>query len=564
MSAAKVDVCSILLGSKTGVMARKQADAVFKSMSEAERRSILDAPGPSRKHAWLALSTHVQRLRRDPYYVHAFEDDDCAAGRDSLELRDWFASTFKCSPNPTLAPGTAPPRESFAAWRVFQERKHSNKVYVPKSSVRSGMTAMGFAPSSADDALVAAPTGDSMVTHREYAKMQRVIRAFVRNASLVRPNLADTLDLLGLDDAQKEHARGLASTPFACLNGRAGTGKTTLVSTIVSALVRQNVPVICLAPTHRAKKNLAVRLPKNVTLATIDAFVKSSQSEAIKKTKRYVFVDEASMICIVKMARLARASMESAAWQVCLVGDAGQLEPIGRGEMFRTAIGNSGVGIFTLEKCYRAENTDLFDAQTAVRDGRIPPTTASVSVKLFDCDAHVEKHVAEYVSTHGAEAQFIAWTNKTCDMINRLVQRKVQGTECSKLAPIAGDRVVYIGRNDVRKGLTNAMVGTVDKVVGLTGLLVTWECSGIIECMARDVALAYCLTVHKAQGSEFPRVCVVATSVFAMTRSLDRRWLYTAVSRAKRQCDLIATRDIQEFVELPVRKREQVGVSFAI
>jgi tRNA A37 threonylcarbamoyladenosine biosynthesis protein TsaE len=564
MATTKKDVCSILLGSKTGAMARKQADAVVTSMSDAERKSILDAPGPARKHAWLALTPHVQRLRRDPYYVHAFEDDEFASGRDSLELRDWFASTFKCSPTPVLSPGTAPPRESFAAWRVFQERKHSSKVYIPKSSIRSGMTAMGFAPAAADDALVAAPNGDSLVTHREYSKMQRVIRAFVRDATLVRPNLASTLDLSGLDDTQQKHARGLASAPFACLNGRAGTGKTTLVSTIVSALVQQNVPVICLAPTHRAKKNLAVRLPKNVTLATIDAFVKSSQSEAVKKSKRYVFVDEASMICIVKLARLARATMESAAWQVCLVGDAGQLEPIGRGEMFRTAVGNSGMGVFTLEKCYRAENTDLFDAQTSVRAGNIPPTSASVTVDLFDCDAHVEKRVAEYISTNGADAQFIAWTNKTCDLINRLVQRKVHGKEASKLAPMVGDRVVYVGRNDIRKGLTNAMVGTVDKLVGVSGLIVTWECSGTIECLAKDVALAYCLTVHKAQGSEFPRVCVVATSVFAMTRSLDRRWLYTAVSRAKRQCDLIATRDIQNFVELPVRKREQVGVSFAV
>jgi len=565
MASSAQDVCAILLAGKTGVMARKHASSVASKMSDSERKSILDAPASARKYAWLALSPHVARLKNEPYNIHVFEDDDIASSRDSLELRDWFSNTFKCSPS-TKVPGGAHPREAFAAWRIFQERKHSSKVYIPRSSVTAGMVAMGFAPTAASEALVASPTGDSLVTHIEYARMQRIIRAFVRDASIVKPGLADSLDLGGLDDAQKKHARGLASTPFSFLNGRAGTGKTTLVSTIVTALIQQSVPVICLAPTHRAKKNLANRLPKSVSLATIDAFIKSSQSDLAKKSKRFIFVDEASMICIVKMARLARAAMESASWQVCLVGDDGQLEPIGRGEMFRTALANCSTGVHTLEKCYRAENVDLFDAQTAVRNGRIPPSSESVSVKLLDSDSAVERYVEEYIKSAGADTQFIAWTNRTCDLINRLVQRKTQkmeGTQSSALVPMVNDRVVFVGKNNLRRGLTNAMVGTVSSVLSGSSLAVTWECSGMIECATRDVALAYCLTVHKAQGSEFPRVCVVATSVAAMSRSLDRRWLYTAVSRAKRQCDLISTPNVAEFVALPVRKREIVGVNFA-
>ena len=564
MSISKQDVVALLLGSRTGAMVRKQVNTIVSNMTETERRALLESPMAARKHAWLATSTHAQRLRRDAYAIHAFEDDDVAAGRDSLELRDWFATVFKCACAATTL-GSAPPREAFAAWRIFQERKHSNKVYIPRSSVQTGMALMGFPPHAADASLVSAPSGDSLVTHAEYSKMQRTIRAFVRNASVVRGGLSDKLDLNGLDDAQQKHARGVADTPFSCLNGRAGTGKSTLVSAIVTALLRLDVHVVCLAPTHRAKKNLANRLPPNVHLATIDAFIKSNQTDACKKSKRFLFVDEASMICLVKMARLARASMESSAWQVCLVGDAGQLEPIGRGEMFRTALGNGGVGLFTLEKCYRAENIDLFEAQTCIRDGKMPLTSASVAVKLLDSDGAVEKDISTYISKgDGAKAQFIAWTNKTCDLINRLVQQKVRNLTKSTLTPLAGDRVVYVGRNDTRKGLTNAMVGVVtDGLSGNGALAVDWEGCGTVECSARDVALAYCLTVHKAQGSEFDHVCVVATSVAAMTRSLDRRWLYTAVSRAKKRCDLVATKDIADFAACPLRKREIVGVSFA-
>ena len=561
---SRTEVAAIVLGTKTGVTARKAADTFAGTLSESERRAILDAPAAARKHGWLALSNHVQRLRRDPYAVHAFEDDDSAVGRDSLELRDWFAETFRCQPEPSRPPGAAPPRETFAAWRVFQERRNSSKVYLPRAAVRTAMTAAGFPPNAADGALVAAHSGDNLVTHVEYARMQAAVRAFVRGASVLDPKLGRKLQLADLDDAQREHARGVAATAFSCLNGRAGTGKTTLVSAVVAATIEAGVSVVCLAPTHRAKNNLANRLPASVALATIDAFVKASPSDSSRKARRFIFVDEASMVCLEKMARLARAAMDAVAWQVCLVGDAGQLEPIGRGEMFRTALEKCGAGHFELSKCYRAENVDLFDAQTAIRNGTIPPDSESVTVRLFTSDSAVEKAVAEYIDATGADAQYIAWTNRTCDLVNRLVQENVHGKPCKDLKPKVGDRVVFIGRNQPRKGLTNAMVGTVVRYEGAYKLSVDFEGgAGTMECAERDVALAYCLTVHKAQGSEFPRVCVVATGVAAMARSLDRRWLYTAVSRAKRRCDLLATRDIGPFTAAPMRRREPVGVSFS-
>lgn len=559
----KSELASLLLGSRTGPVARRQLELLTAGLTQGERTSLLESPAATRKHAWLALSPHVPRLKKDPYAINAFEDDDVASGRDSLDLRDWFARTFECTISSATLPAATPPRESFAAWRIFQERRHASKVYVPRSSVHAGLVAAGFQPKAADGALVSAPSGDALVTHVEYARMQNAIRAFVRDASLVRPGLADALDLSGLDDAQKSHARGVASAPFSCLNGRAGTGKTTLVAAIVSASIKAGISVVCLAPTHRAKKNLANRLPANASLATIDAFVKSTRSDAFKRTRRYVFVDEASMICLVKMARLARATMDSAAWQVCLVGDAGQLEPIGRGEIFRTALTQGGPAQFTLEKCYRAKHIDLFHAQTAIRSGSIPSASDSVGVTLLGTDAEVDDKVAEYIKTVGADAQYIAWTNRTCDMINRLVQEKVHGKSSPKLEAMVGDRVVYIGRNEPRKGLTNAMVGTVEAVSAGRGLSVAWEDGPRIDCAAREAALAYCLTVHKAQGSEFERVCVVATNVAAMSRSLDRRWFYTAVSRAKSRCDIIATRDIAAFVACSLRKKELVSISFA-
>lgn len=558
-----IDAVATLLAGRS-VSLRKKAMTLSRSLNEAERAAIAANPAAARRHAWLALSPHTARLRKDPYAIHAFEDDDGATGRDSLELRDWFSATFACAPEATR-PGSAPPREAFAAWRVFQERRHSGKIYLPRATVASALAAQGFAPGAADAALVsAAPsTGSHLVTHAEFAKMQAAVRACVRGATVVDPSLPSKLDLEALDSTQVNFARELAATPFSCLNGRAGTGKTTLVSAVVAASLAAGVHVVCLAPTHRAKGNLANRLPPSVSVATIDAFIKGASTDgAMAHARRLVIVDESSMVCLVKFARLARAIMVGA-WQVCLVGDAGQLEPIGRGEMFRTALEKGGLPQFELKKCYRAKNVDLFDAQTAIRAGTLPGDTDSVSVRLLDTDNQVDNAVAQYVAAHGAHAQYIAWTNRTCDMVNRLVQTHVHGVQSVELKPRAGDRVVYIGRNLPRKGLTNAMVGDVSRVSGATVVVEFEGGAGEFECAAKDVALAYCLTVHKAQGSEFPRVCVVATCVDAMSRCLDRRWLYTAVSRARARCDVVATKNLAGFVAAPVRKREPVGVSFA-
>ena len=554
-------VRDLLAGSRSSAAARRIAKSFAATLSEKERQAVLASPEASRRHGWLALSPHMTRLRSDAYAVHAFADDDSAKGRDSTELRDWVSSTFRC--DQMMHVNCAPPRETFIAWRIFQERAYAKKVYIPRSAVGSGMRAAGLPPTSADASLVDSPTGSDNVTHVEYAKYQGSVRSFVRNASVVNSNVVKVMDLSGLDAVQTHIARGIVTSPFTVLTGGAGTGKSTLISVVVRACLEMKLPVVCLAPTHRAKKNLAKRLPSRAEVATVDAFIRAKPSPCAS-TARLLIVDEASMLDLEKTARLARKAMDYPAWQVCLAGDDGQLEPISRGEIFRTAIHNGGAHIFKLEKCYRAENVDLFDAQLSIRSGKMPSSSESVLVNLMDKDASVEAEIKSFVKKHGAETQYIAWTNRTCDLVNRLVQRKHSGPTPTPGIAMAGDRVVYCGKNDVKRNLTNAMCGVVTKIRGPHTLVVDWEDGGgELECAASDAPLAYCITVHKAQGSEYERVCVVATSVEAMTRSLDRRWLYTAVSRAKRQCTILSTKALAAFVARPLQKREVLGVNFA-
>ena len=554
-------VASLLAGSKVSSLARRCAQSASRSLSENERAAILSRPSDARRHAWVVTSPHMQRLRTNAYSISVFDDDDIACAKDSLDLRGWVSNTFNCS-TPALLPGSTAPRETFACWRVFKERQHAKFIYLPRKVIRAGMAASGFPPHAGDGALVSASSNDSLATHTELARMQSAIRACVRNADVIDPSLSEDMDTGFLDKVQVDITKNIVASPFSALTGGAGTGKTALIAVIVAAFLRCGVPVLCLAPTHRAKKNLAKRLPGAAHVCTVDSFVKQSGSANSSPEARFIFVDEASMLSLEKSARLARAVMQSKRWQICFAGDDGQLEPIERGEIFRTILHNGQKRVFRLTKCYRAKHTDLFDAQVSIRSGDLPASTESFTCTLLKSDGDVETAIEAYVQVHGAKVQYIAWTNRMCDIVNQLVQRKVQNKSCTG-SPMVGDRVIFSGRNDTKRNLTNAMTGEVVSI-GRKCVSVDWEDgAGTMDCATSDASLAYCVTVHKAQGSEMDHVCVIATNVAGMTKSLDRRWLYTAVSRAKSKCDVFSTHKLLSFAAMPMKPRQMVGISFA-
>ena len=581
MNMTAANACDVLLGSRSSVSgyAKRMVAKSWREASEAERQAIMANQDQSKRFSWLLVApTNIARLRtRGAYAVSAFVDDESAKSKDCIDVRDWASRTFECQP--TSGTGEANPRDYFITWRVFQERQNSRYVYLPLTSIERAVRVSGITMAGANACLVEGPPDSRVVTHAEFSKMQAAIRSFLRNASTLRSSSAKQFAEAGLDQHQAQVAKDIVATPFSVLHGGAGTGKSTLIAAVVNSFLSCNMPVLCLAPTHRAKKNLAKRLPAAANVTTIDSFIKSSASTASTAAptnkaltqpsgeKVFIFIDEASMVDLEKLAHLARTRASSSGqWQICMTGDDGQLEPIDRGEMFRTMIHNGGAHVFELLKCYRAENESLLEAQRAVRDGRVPSPSSCVQIHLLASDAEIQRALVPYIRTNKSDVQYIAWTNKMCEFVNAHVQKQVHGARAppnhSLGVPISGDKVVYIGKNNVKKGLTNAMLGTVTGTDN-ANLEVEWDDGGgVIPCARSDVILAYCVTVHRAQGSQFEHVCVVATSVDAMMRALDRRWAYTAVSRAQRQCTLFSTTKFAEFVGKPVRKKEMVGINF--
>ena len=440
------DVCDVVVGPGTSYYAKRMITKSVREASENERRALLSTPDKSRRYSWLLVSpTNIARLRlKGAYSILAFAEDDSAKGKDCIDLRDWASRTFVCQP--TIGTGDADPRNYFITWRVFHERQNLRYVYLPRTLIERAMRVAGVGMAEAEACLVEGPPDSRVVTHAEFSKMQAAIRSFLRNASTLQSRSIKDFESTGLDQKQAQVAKGIVETPFSVLHGGAGTGKSTLIAAVVNSFLACGMPVLCLAPTHRAKKNLAKRLPAAANVTTVDSYIKSSSNAANKTSpspgagagaggsadKVFIFIDEASMVDLEKMALLARTRTSAPGkWQICMTGDHGQLEPIDRGEMFRTMIHNGGAHIFELLKCYRAENESLLSAQRAIRDGRVPQPSECVRIDLLSSDKEVERTLVPYIHTNKGSVQYIAWTNKMCAFVNAHVQKQLLGSRVS-------------------------------------------------------------------------------------------------------------------------------------
>jgi hypothetical protein len=513
-------------------------------MSPSECQALERAPAPRTPMKRLLLS--VDKLRANPYARERLGESE----EDPVRARDWMRALLG-------QPESDAERRRFCAWMVFERRK--SEVYVTRDIAMAMSRAWGCDPG---DALVPHPTRAGVVTCLDLHFAQLSVRRLVTGAVAV----CEGVELAPggvLDAAQRAVADGIMATPFAALQGPAGTGKTTVLSAIMVAAVSEGTDVRCLAPTHKAKNNLKLKIPATVPCSTIHSFVKRKPA-ALPPT--FFVIDEGSMVDLELLSEFATIVMRDCErWQVVIAGDVGQLEPVGRGECFRRAVDQLGASgeLFALDKCYRTSFETLFAAQASIRNGRVPaPAEGVVDVPTLGSDKAVWDEVRRLVSAHGGDVQYIAWQNAHCSTINGIVQQKAQGKAVC-MAFEKGDRVVYVGANKPNDGMTNAMTGSVRSTTrNMRSASVFWEDGVARTVRADDLQLAYCITVHKAQGSEFADVCVVALALDSMKRSLDRRWLYTAGTRAKDRLRILAPPGLDDIVATPTKKQSLMALAF--
>jgi exodeoxyribonuclease V alpha subunit len=266
-----------------------------------------------------------------------------------------------------------------------------------------------------------------------------------------------------------------------------------------------------------------------------------------------VIVDEASMLD----TELARAIVSAVGYrsQFTLVGDADQLPSVGPGQVLRDLLESSRVPSARLETVFRqAAQSQIVSNAHRIRQGQMPELApAPMLGQGVDCvfvpaaADRIAESAAQWATvrlpqlagmgTH--EVQVLAPLTRVCQTLNSLLQARVNPPRGQAerphgaLALRLGDRVIQT-RNNYTLGVFNGDTGV---IVGIEpdeltvdfgdGRQVAYTPADVL-----DLEHAYCLTVHRSQGSEWPGVVILASSSYGPM--LTRNLLYTALTRARR------------------------------
>lgn len=373
-----------------------------------------------------------------------------------------------------------------------------------------------------------------------------------------------------LNPQQWEAVHLAAAKPLVLITGGAGVGKTTVLRALYAVYDRVGIAVTQLALAGRAAKRMQEATGRPAS--TIANFLRSWKGSCFDE-RHVVIVDEASMVDIITMSRLCELLGPSP--RLVLVGDPAQLMPVGPGLVLHalTQVPQVPVAQLTVVKRYGGA---IAAAAASIRQGRWPelPSDAEAAITFIARPAHpstsaetsIPETVLHLYRQDPENTQVLCARRNGVDGtkgLNALCQSKF--TADAKAVQVwdeqhdayacvgfhLGDPVLCT-RNLWGWRLQNGSLGVVVQVddeprmlaneegeeTGLALAWVDWDDGvrrPIIEEMLDDLELGYAITVHKAQGSQWPRVIVPLTG----HRLLDRTLVYTAVTRAQRQVLLV-------------------------
>ncbi len=354
------------------------------------------------------------------------------------------------------------------------------------------------------------------------------------------------------DAIQKQAIHAFFEHSATILNGGPGTGKTTTVKGIlqIARMVYPDAVIQLCAPTGRASKRLS-QLSDNDS-KTIHSLLKWNlddnqfgKDENDPLDVDILIVDEFSMVDTHLFAALLRALPPYC--RILLIGDEDQLESVGPGKVFNDLIESGIYPIVHLEKIFRqSSGSGIAQLARLIRDEQ--PLAFADGANFIERGQGqiletLKKAIAQYDEQERMSLQIIAPMYKGkvgIDAINATMQAMINPNDGKKRQVKAGtvwfreDDKVMLLKNLPEDDVYNGDIGYICEIHD--GIITVDFGSQIVD-FSKDflyyLSHAYCISVHKAQGSEYDRVyCVVEPQTAHM---LNKRLLYTAVSRAKKE-----------------------------
>lgn len=373
---------------------------------------------------------------------------------------------------------------------------------------------------------------------------------------------------LALSEGQRAAVRAALRSKLLVVTGGPGVGKSTLVEAILAVLRPLGVRVALAAPTGRAAKRLSETT--GLEARTIHRLLEANPgSGGFRRNEEnpldcdLLVVDETSMVDVVLMSALLKAVPDHAA--LVLVGDVDQLPSVGPGQVLRDIIGAAAMPTVRLTEIFRqaARSRILLNAHRINR-GEMPDTAPDPGSDFHFVPARDPEDMIRKILTIVREriprrfgldpireVQVLCPMNRGglgAQSLNIELQKALNpngGPDIERFGSglRAGDKVMQV-ENDYDKEVYNGEVGIVAAIdrqhdeirIEFDGRTVHYAADELEE-----LALAYAITIHKSQGSEYPAVVIPLS--MQHRRMLHRNLIYTGITRGRRLVVLVGQRE---------------------
>ena len=490
-------------------------------------------------------------------------------------------------------PADSPLRATAGILHTLQELTDEGHVYVPEAEllrateesleIPATLLPEALARLVSDEAVVVEPisAGRAVYLTALHVSETQVAR---RVADLLRAPRAVSLIDMTHTVAWVEQKTGLALTEeqrrAVCLalqeklliiTGGPGTGKTTILQAVIRLLEEKNLRIHLASPTGRAAKRLAEVTGREAT--TLHRLLEWSPREGgFQRNARnpletdFVVVDEVSMLDILLTHHLLQAIPLAAT--LLLVGDADQLPSVGPGTVLRDLLDVAGIPAVRLTTIFRqAAESRIVSNAHRVNRGQLPDLSVPAVDQAQDffflseedparlqqlvVDLALRRLPAKYGLDPLSDIQVLTPMHRGpigAGQLNAALQAAVNPPRAGAAELLRGGRIFRVGdrvlqlRNNYDKTVFNGDLGRITAIdpiqqavmVQVDDREVSYDFSD-----ADELALAYAMTVHKSQGSEYP--CVILVMHSTHYPMLQRNLLYTAFTRAKRLLVVVGT-----------------------
>ena len=405
-----------------------------------------------------------------------------------------------------------------------------------------------------------------------------------------------------LDEHQVEAVKEAVRNGLLVITGGPGTGKTTTINTIIKYFELEGMDIFLAAPTGRAAKRMSETTGYEARtihrMLELNGGMDTGSAAGFERNERnpletdVIIIDEMSMVDISLMYSLLKAVV--AGTRLILVGDVNQLPSVGPGSVLKDIIDSGAFHTVKLTKIFRqASTSDIIVNAHKINNGEeVSLDNKSMDfffLKRYDADKIInvtlqliKQKLPKFVNATEYDIQVLTPMRKGLlgvERLNGILQAYMNPADKSKREKEIrgsifreGDKVMQIKNNyqieweirtkfglcvDKGMGIFNGDTGIIEEINDFAETMtISFDEGRKVEYpfkLLEELELAYAVTIHKSQGSEYPAVVIPLLSGPRML--MNRNLLYTAVTRAKKCVTIVG--DEQTFYEMIQNNSQQ-------